>query len=129
MKAEGLLEIEYVSDDTKFKLKRKNIAVSSANYFIKERNKEEEKKEEVIRDAISIRTPLSGTFYATPKHGEPPYVNVGDTVEEGKTVCIIEAMKVMNEIKADTKCKILKILAVNAKPVSTGEVLFLVKPI
>lgn len=129
MKKEGLLEIEYVSDNAKFKIKRKSVCIPASTFFIKEKKKEEEKKEEVIRDAISIKTPLSGTFYASPKHGAPPYVNVGDTIEEGKTVCIVEAMKVMNEIKTDAKYKILKVLAVNAKSVSTGEVLFLVKPV
>lgn len=120
MKAEGLSEIEFDSDDTKICIKRK----TEKPHFPVEHV---QKKEEAFLEAESIKSVLSGTFYATSKHGMPPFVNVGDTVEQGATLCIIEAMKVMNEIKADAKYKILKILATNGKPVSVGEVLFLAK--
>jgi len=119
MKAEGLSELEFDSDDTKIHIKRKNEKPLFSE-------KHTQKKEETC-EAESIKSPLSGTFYASSKHGMPPFVNVGDTVDEGTTLCIIEAMKVMNEIKADANYKILKILATTGKPVSAGEVLFLVK--
>ena len=129
MKAEGISEIEFDSDDTKIHIKRKSDRRESLwdekpLFSVKHVQK---KEEEIYKAAESIKSPLSGTFYATSKHGMPPFVNVGDTVEKGATLCIIEAMKVMNEIKADAKYKILKILAATGKPVSAGEVLFLAK--
>ena len=122
MKAEGLSELEFDSGDTKIRIKRK----AEKTHFAP-RQKPVSEKEEEFYEAESIKSPLSGTFYASSKHGMPPYVNAGDTVGEGAALCIIEAMKVMNEIKADAKYKILKILATNGKSVSAGEVLFLVK--
>lgn len=120
MKAEELSEIEFDSDDTKIHIKRKSEKPLFSVKHV-------QKKEEEIYKAESIKSPLSGTFYAAGKHGMPPFVNVGDTVNEGATLCIIEAMKVMNEIKADANYKILKILATTGKPISAGEVLFLAK--
>ncbi|RCK78709.1 MAG: Biotin carboxyl carrier protein of acetyl-CoA carboxylase [Candidatus Ozemobacter sibiricus] len=71
-----------------------------------------------------ILSPMAGTFYRAPSPNSPPYVNEGDLVTPGKTVCIVEAMKLMNEIKADKAGKIVKIHGVNAKPVEKGTVLF-----
>lgn len=122
MKAEGLAELEFDSDIDKIRIKRKTDEADFAPRQVQKAEKEAE-----IVEADSIKSPLSGTFYAASKHGMPPYVSVGDTVDEGTTLCIVEAMKVMNEIKADAKYKIIKILATNAKPVSSGEALFLVK--
>ncbi|MBI5574520.1 MAG: acetyl-CoA carboxylase, biotin carboxyl carrier protein [Elusimicrobia bacterium] len=125
MKAEGLSELEFDSDDTKIHIKRKS---EKPLFSVKQVQKKEEEiyKAEMLAVA-SIKSPLSGTFYSASKHGMSPFVNVGDTVDEGATLCIIEAMKVMNEIKADANYKILKILATTGKPVSAGEVLFLAK--
>ncbi len=78
---------------------------------------------------IEIKSPIVGTFYAAPAPDAPPYVKVGDTVNKGDTLCIVEAMKIMNEIEAEFDCKIIKILGVNAKPVEYGEVLFIVEKI
>ncbi|MDD5687678.1 MAG: acetyl-CoA carboxylase, biotin carboxyl carrier protein [Elusimicrobia bacterium] len=126
MKVEGLSEIEFDANNIKFHIKRKVDSIIPRSHPVVV---EHEQEKEEISDAASIKSPLSGTFYCSPKHGEPPFVNVGDVVEEGKTLCIIEAMKIMNEIKADFSCKIIKILAVNKKSISSGEVLFLVKPV
>ena len=129
MKAEGLSEIEFDSDNTKYHIKRQSgIPVQIVRQHIAQEEIEKEIEEEIL-DTISVKSPLSGTFYCSPKHGSPPYVNVGDVVQEGESLCIVEAMKVMNEIKADAKCKIIKVLAVNGKPVSSGEALFLVKAV
>ncbi|MFH0947949.1 MAG: biotin/lipoyl-containing protein [Elusimicrobiota bacterium] len=122
MKVEGLSELEFDSSGIKILIRRK----TDKSHFAVKREPLSEKEDEFC-NTESIKSPLSGTFYAASKHGMPPFVNDGDTVEEGTTLCIIEAMKVMNEIKADVKYKILKILAVNGKSVSAGEVLFLVK--
>jgi oxaloacetate decarboxylase alpha subunit len=79
-------------------------------------------------DAVVIRSPIVGTFYRSPSPDSPPYVEVGDIVEKGQTLCIIEAMKIMNEIESEVKGEIVDILVENAEPVEYGEPLFLVKP-
>ena len=75
-----------------------------------------------------IKSPMVGTFYAAPKQGEKPYVSVGSVVNEETDVCIIEAMKVFNVIKAETRGTIAKILVTNGQTVEFGQTLFLVKP-
>ena len=79
-------------------------------------------------DRKYITSPMVGTFYRAPSPDAPPYVEIGKAVEEDTVVCIIEAMKVMNEIKAETKGVITEVLADNSKPVEFGQKLFVVKP-
>ena len=76
-----------------------------------------------------ITAPMVGTFYAasSPEPGTEPFVNVGDTISEGQTICIIEAMKVMNEIKAETSGTIVAIVAKDGEPVQFGDTLFRVQ--
>jgi acetyl-CoA carboxylase biotin carboxyl carrier protein len=76
---------------------------------------------------FKIKSPVIGTFYGTPSPDSPPYVKAGDTVSPDTTVCIVEAMKVMNEIKADVQGKIIEILKSNGNPVQTNEPLFIVE--
>lgn len=73
-------------------------------------------------------SPLVGTFYRSPKPDAEPFVDVGDAVEPNTVLCIIEAMKVMNEIKAETKGRIREILVKNGQAVEFGEPLFLIEP-
>jgi len=77
---------------------------------------------------ISIKSPMVGTFYASPSPDAKPFVTVGSTVDEETDVCIIEAMKVFNNIKAECKGTIAKVLVENGETVEFGQVLFLVKP-
>lgn len=74
-----------------------------------------------------IASPMVGTFYRTPSPEAAPFVEIGSTVSEGSVVCIIEAMKVMNEIKSEIGGTVTEILAENGKPVEFGQVLFRVK--
>jgi acetyl-CoA carboxylase biotin carboxyl carrier protein len=76
----------------------------------------------------SITSPIVGTFYRAPAPDAPPYVEAGQVVEKGQVLCIIEAMKLMNEIEAEYRCKVLKICKENAQPVEFGEALFIVEP-
>jgi acetyl-CoA carboxylase biotin carboxyl carrier protein len=78
-------------------------------------------------DIKYITSPMVGTFYRAPSPDAPPYADVGKTVDEEAVVCIIEAMKVMNEIKAEIKGVIIDILVENAKPVEFGQKLFAVR--
>lgn len=75
----------------------------------------------------TIKSPIIGVFYQTPSPSSPPFLKEGDVIEAGKTMCIIEAMKVMNEIKADYRLKVLKIIVENGKPITAGQDLFLVE--
>lgn len=75
-----------------------------------------------------VKSPIVGTFYASPNPDAPAYVKVGDRVSVGQVLCIIEAMKLMNEIEADVAGEIVKVLATNAQPVEYGEGLFAIRP-
>ncbi|GJQ32681.1 MAG: acetyl-CoA carboxylase biotin carboxyl carrier protein subunit [Ignavibacteriaceae bacterium] len=75
-----------------------------------------------------IKSPIVGTFYRSPAPDADSYVKVGDRVEQGSVLCIVEAMKLMNEIECDISGTVEKILVDNGKPVEYGQVLFLVKP-
>jgi acetyl-CoA carboxylase biotin carboxyl carrier protein len=76
----------------------------------------------------AITSPIVGTMYRAPAPDAPPYVEVGQVVEKGHVLCIVEAMKLMNEIEAEFRCKILEICKENAHPVEFGETLFIVEP-
>ena len=80
-------------------------------------------------NSVAITSPMVGTFYRAPAPEADPYVEVGDKVEAGQTVCIVEAMKLMNEIEAEVRGRIVQILVENAQPVEFGQKLFLVEPI
>jgi len=84
--------------------------------------------EKAKKNTVEIKAPMVGTFYRAPSPEAPAYVNMGDVIEPGQVVCIIEAMKLMNEIKSDVKGKIVDIQVDNAEPVEFGQVLFEVEP-
>ncbi|MBD0346498.1 MAG: acetyl-CoA carboxylase biotin carboxyl carrier protein [Coleofasciculus sp. Co-bin14] len=75
-----------------------------------------------------VLSPMVGTFYRSPSPDDPPYVEVGDRIRIGQTVCIIEAMKLMNEIEAEVSGEVVEILVENGKPVEYGQPLMRIKP-
>ncbi|MDO9307463.1 MAG: acetyl-CoA carboxylase biotin carboxyl carrier protein [Deltaproteobacteria bacterium] len=75
----------------------------------------------------TLNSPIVGTFYRAPAPDAAPYVEVGQVVEKGQVLCIVEAMKLMNEIEAECKCKILKICKENAQAVEFGDPLFVIQ--
>lgn len=77
----------------------------------------------------TIRSPMVGKFYRSPAPDSPPYVNEGDTISAGQVVCVIEAMKIMNEIESDAKGRVVRILVENAQPVEYHQPLFLIEPL
>jgi len=77
---------------------------------------------------IPVESPMVGTFYRAPAPGAEPYVKEGDLIQKGTVVCIIEAMKLMNEIEAEVKGRVARILAENGQPVEFGQTLFLLEP-
>jgi len=76
----------------------------------------------------TVHSPIVGTFYECPSPGSPPFVKVGDTVEIGQVLCIVEAMKLMNEIEADVAGEIVKKLVANGQPIEYGQDLFVIRP-
>ncbi len=77
-------------------------------------------------DGNVVKSPMVGTFYSSPAPGNPPYVEIGSTVKQGDTLCIIEAMKLLNEIEADTSGIVKQILVENGAPVEFGQPLFVI---
>ncbi|MBI1798066.1 MAG: acetyl-CoA carboxylase biotin carboxyl carrier protein, partial [Candidatus Eisenbacteria bacterium] len=78
---------------------------------------------------VAITSPMVGTFYRAPAPDADPYIEIGDMVEVGQTVCIVEAMKLMNEIESEARGRLVRILVENAQPVEFGQRLFLVEPV
>jgi acetyl-CoA carboxylase biotin carboxyl carrier protein len=78
---------------------------------------------------ITIKSPMIGTFYRSSSPDKPPLVSVGDDIDNGKPVCIIEAMKLFNEIESEVKGRIVKVLVEDASPVEYDQPLFLVEPV
>jgi len=84
---------------------------------------------DVASNVVAITSPMVGTFYRAPAPDADPYVEVGDIVEVGQTVCIVEAMKLMNEIESEVRGRVVQIVADNQQPVEFGQKLFLVEPL
>jgi len=135
-------EVEIEKDGIKIKVKQyvgpkevHNVVPSSApSVEIKEyiTPSQSPTVETVSKDEKSyhvIKSPLIGTFYRAPSPGAPPFVEEGDVVSKGQVLCIIEALKVMNEIESDINGKIVKILVENGQPVEYGQELFYIEPI
>ena len=137
MKENGLTELEIEKEGVRIRLKKsagdsydKTVEVS-AKEAAKEALAQGPKGPDAsghVKSAIEIKAPMVGTFYRTPSPEAPPYVNIGDVIEAGQVICIIEAMKLMNEIKSDVKGKVVDIQVENAEPVEFGQVLFIVEP-
>ncbi len=85
------------------------------------------KEERPEKNLVAIKAPMVGTFYRAASPDAKAYVEIGQTVDVGQVVCIIEAMKLMNEIKSEVKGKIIEVLVENANPVEYGQALFMVE--
>jgi acetyl-CoA carboxylase biotin carboxyl carrier protein len=138
MKEEKIQELEVESKDYSICIRRKNNNENKHNkqpVVLKEQDPVEKNivshdktKESPVLGEI-IKSPITGIFYKSSSPSSPAYICEGDIVESEKTICIIEAMKVMNEIKAPFKVKIVKILVENGKPVNAGQDLFEVEKV
>ncbi|MBN1551980.1 acetyl-CoA carboxylase biotin carboxyl carrier protein [bacterium] len=142
MKQEGVVEFELKEGEHFIRIKRESsninmppiqaapaqpVSISSGS----ERKVEvaEETKEGPASGNQHVVSPIVGTFYRAPSPKADPYVKVGDKVQKGQVLCILEAMKLMNELEAEYPCEIVKILVNNAQPVEYAEPLFEVKPL
>jgi len=139
MNENGLSELEVEKDDMRIRLKKTANGIESfegplvsqgQNISNQPKNQSaSETEEKNLIKTVEIKSPMVGTFYRAPNPEAPAYVEVGQTIEPGQVICIIEAMKLMNEIKSEIKGKILEILVDNAEPVEFGQPLFLIEPI
>lgn len=91
-------------------------------------NSEEDQAAEDESHYLAVKSPMVGTFYRSPSPDKPIYVKIGDSITSGDTVCIIEAMKLFNEVESEVSGKIVKVLVEDAQPVEYDQVLFLVDP-
>jgi len=140
MNENGLTELEVEKDDMRIRLKKTANGIESLEGPIvlhgqnisantpKAQTVSESEEKNLIK-TVEIKSPMVGTFYRAPNPEAPAYVEVGQTIEPGQVICIIEAMKLMNEIKSEIKGKILEILVDNAEPVEFGQPLFLIEPL
>jgi acetyl-CoA carboxylase biotin carboxyl carrier protein len=132
VKDEGISGLAIEENGVKYEVKKEQgqivsspIAAAPAHAVVPAAHAKEEAKED--EGVVAIPSPMVGTFYRSPSPESPSFVEVGDEVEPGKVVCIIEAMKLFNEIESEVRGKIIKILAENGKPVEYGQKLFLIK--
>jgi len=133
----NLTELEIKIDEPKFKIKlSKNNQIQGQVIQVPQiQNFQPIQKEEVIKEIKEekkenthiIKSPLVGTFYRAPSPGAEPFVKEGDFVKKGQVLCIVEAMKVMNEIESDVDGVVERILVENGKPVEYGQELFIIR--
>jgi len=124
----NLSELEIEEDKQRIRLKKYEGQKPQISYQEVLEKPSPEPKKENSENLIEIKSPMVGTFYRSASPGAKPYVEVGKTVGGDDTICIIEAMKVMNEVKAETNGKIVQILVEDGQPVEFGQTLFTVKP-
>ncbi|NQT05981.1 MAG: acetyl-CoA carboxylase biotin carboxyl carrier protein [Candidatus Omnitrophica bacterium] len=136
MNKNNLNELEVEKDGTKIRLKKTasglsqqilDEKLSTQQIILKERPQQQ--AEAKARNIVEIKSPMVGTFYRSPSPEAPAFVEIGNTISPGQVICIIEAMKLMNEIKSDIKGKVVDIHVENGMPIEFGQILFLIEPI
>lgn len=133
LKGTDITELQIEREGSKLKIRREKYlssfeAISSAKkpgVAVPKETKEEAAEESKL---VTITSPIVGIFHRAPSPESPPFVEVGNTVKKGQVLCIVEAMKLMNEIESDTDGVVSKILVENGQPVEYGEPLFLIEP-
>lgn len=135
MNENNLTELEIEKEGVRIRLKKgaggayeKAIEYAQPQFAHQQEKAQIPAAEKPQKNTIEVKAPMVGTFYRAPSPEAPSYVNIGDVIEPGQVICIIEAMKLMNEIKSDVKGKIVDIQADNAEPVEFGQILFVVEP-
>ena len=132
MQQEKVEEIRIDSDDMKLHIRRKNYSrpvqrVAQSPVQSVQQETSAASQQEVVIGESTIKSPITGVFYRSPSPTSPMFVKEGDVVETGKTLCIVEAMKVMNEIKATERAKIVKVLVENGEPITSQQDLFVIE--
>ncbi|WP_427339331.1 acetyl-CoA carboxylase biotin carboxyl carrier protein [Caloranaerobacter sp. DY30410] len=126
--------VDIETGDIKVSISKSNDVVLNSENLASEVKLEETKKESLISEKIIddenifiVKSPIVGTFYTSPSPGAEPFVKVGDKVNEGQTLCIIEAMKIMNEITSEVSGEIVEILVENEEVVEYGQPLMKIR--
>ena len=132
MQQEKVEEIRIDSDDMKLHIRRKNYSrpvqrVAQSPVQSVQQETSAASQQEVVIGESTIKSPITGVFYRSPSPTSPMFVKEGDVVETGKTLCIVEAMKVMNEIKATERAKIVKVLVENGESINSQQDLFVIE--
>lgn len=123
---EGLEELEIEEADFKLKIRRKSARDKSKGHA-SAKPKEPGAKIPEAPLGETVNSPLLGIFYRSPSPSADPFVAEGKTMEKNSILCVVEAMKVMNEIRAEKRCKVLNILVENGKQVTPGQPLFVIE--
>ncbi|MFA5320270.1 MAG: acetyl-CoA carboxylase biotin carboxyl carrier protein [Candidatus Omnitrophota bacterium] len=140
MNENGLVELEIEKEGTRIRLKKSGaFSEGYPGPIVIEKVKTSDApqvKESLLPagkatagNIIEIKSPMVGTFYRAPSPEAPPYVEANQSLDVGQVICIIEAMKLMNEIKSEIKGRVVEILVGNAEPVEFGQPLFLIEPL
>jgi len=133
LKETDITEIQVEKEGTKVKIKREKFFQSLEIAAQKESSLQESALKKEIEDEtqrlITVTSPIVGTFYRSPSPEAPIFVETGLRVKKGQVLCIIEAMKLMNEIESEVDGILLKALVENGQPVEYGEPLFLIEPV
>ena len=127
MKELGLTGLEITEENSKVRLERSVSAPEKETASTVPASAANPQTTPEPKDYISVRSPIVGVFYAAPAENAAPYVSIGDTVTRGQTLCIVEAMKLMNEISADENGIISEICVTNGQVVEYGTELFRIK--
>jgi acetyl-CoA carboxylase biotin carboxyl carrier protein len=137
----GVGEIEITEGDDSVRISRDSANIVKPSLTTQEISTPSENKEDRIQKTLTpketsvvtkntnqfdVLSPMVGTFYASPSPDEPPYVKLGDTVKQGDTLCIIEAMKMMNQIEADVNGVIKSIRVQNGDPIEYDQIIFVI---
>jgi acetyl-CoA carboxylase biotin carboxyl carrier protein len=139
MNENNLMELEIEREGMRIKLKRSSGELSEMRGPVEYKIEmpqisqqsaaaaREQAAKESSGNTVEIKSPMVGTFYRAPSPEAGPFVEVGQEIEVGQVICIIEAMKLMNEIKSEVKGRIVEVLVENAEPVEFGQPLFLIE--
>jgi acetyl-CoA carboxylase biotin carboxyl carrier protein len=125
----GLAELEVEEDGRRVRVVRLQAPSRDAAPAPAPRVAEQLAGEAIDAHLVPVEAPMVGTFYRAPSPESPPFVNEGDVIKQGQVLCIIEAMKLMNEIEAKAAGRVARILVQNAQPVEYGQTLFLIEPL
>jgi acetyl-CoA carboxylase biotin carboxyl carrier protein len=132
LKDTDITELQIEKEGTKVKIRREKI-LSSLDIPVQKSSGPHEKivaeTEEETQRLVTITSPIVGTFYRAPSPDANPFIEIGSGVKKNQVLCIVEAMKLMNEIESEVDGIVVKILVENGQPVEYGEPLFLIEPV
>jgi acetyl-CoA carboxylase biotin carboxyl carrier protein len=132
IKKTDLDDVSIETENYKIRVKKNNTEVTQLKEKMPVEIENDETKpveeSEIETNHITIKSPMVGTLYRSPNPESEPYINEGDTINEGQTICIIEAMKLFNEIESEFSGKVIKILVDDISPVEFDQPLFIIDP-